>query len=274
MGIRFYAPSRELREVVARTYAHQDEASALDDPRWLIVPDGDVKLIFPIRGDIRCRIAEHERVHHAGRLIVSGMRTEPGQLSFPEGVDAIGVILKPEGAYRVLGVPHHEITNQTFDGEEIFGRRARELQSELSWLERQDDRVAHLHRRLAEWLRPASDPMFDAAVGQLRRFEGTVRIEALAEALGWSRRQLERRFLVRVGVGPKSLASIFRFHAVYKRIRQSRDGHYGDLIRHYFDQSHFVKSFKRYSGLTPTAYFRVNDYGRLYIPEKPLIRQA
>ena len=53
-----------------------------------------------------------------------------------------------------------------------------------------------------------------------------------------------------------------------------RDGHHGDLIRHYFDQSHFVKAFKRYSGVTPTAYFRVNDYGRLYIPEKQLIRPA
>ena len=99
-----------------------------------------------------------------------------------------------------------------------------------------------------------------------------MRIEALAESLGWSRRQLERKFLARVGVGPKSLASIFRFHTVYKRIRQSRDGRYGDLVRHYFDQSHFVKEFKRYSGLTPTTYFRVNDYGRVYIPEGRVIR--
>jgi hypothetical protein len=62
---------------------------------------------------------------------IPGMRTQPGSLSFPYGVDAIGVIIRPEAAYRLLGPPHSSITNRTFDGEEIFGAAARRLQDEL-----------------------------------------------------------------------------------------------------------------------------------------------
>jgi transcriptional regulator GlxA family with amidase domain len=59
------------------------------------------------------------------------MRTQPGGLSFPCGVDAIGVIIRPEAAYRLLAQPHSGITNRTFDGEEIFDAAARRLQDEL-----------------------------------------------------------------------------------------------------------------------------------------------
>src|SRR5687767_11937575 len=111
VGIRFYPPREELRGIVARIYAHDTGASTPEDSPWLIVPDGDVKLIFPFAGAIRCRIAATERLHAASRLIVSGMRTEPGVLSFPHGVSAIGVILRPQAAYRVLRVPQTAMVN-------------------------------------------------------------------------------------------------------------------------------------------------------------------
>jgi hypothetical protein len=46
---------------------------------------------------IRCQIGTTAHLHRESRLIVSGMRTLPGELSFPDGVNAIGVIIRPEG---------------------------------------------------------------------------------------------------------------------------------------------------------------------------------
>lgn len=265
MGIRFYRPIDALRGIVARLYVHTSDATA--DARWLIVPDGDIKLIFPVTGEIRCRIGDRERVHRGGRLILSGMRTLPGQLSFPSAVEAIGVILRPEAAYRLLTVPHVEIRNRTFDGEEIFGSRALRLQQELVDVAGDDNRIALLQSRLAEWLTAETDPVFESAVRWLRQSGGMLQINSLAAQLNYSERQLERKFLMRAGVGPKELASILRFHADYKRIRRSDPGPYAGAVEGYFDQSHFLKAFKRYTGLTPTLYFRVNDYGRIYIPD-------
>ena len=270
MGIRFYRPCEELRGIVARIYAHDSGPSTPGDPRWLIVPDGDIKLILPFAGAIRCEIGDSSRLHPESRLILSGMRTKPGALSFPNGVAAIGVIIRPEAAYRLVGQPHSGIINSTFDGEEIFDAGARRLQDALMDLHREEDRVACLQRTLCEWLRrhERRDLTFEHAVRCLKQHEGRIRIEALARALGCSRRHLERRFLERVGVGPKDLANVLRFHAVYKRMRRSADGHYASVIQdHYFDQSHFLKAFKRYTGITPRVYSESRDYGFVYIPE-------
>ena len=270
MGIRFYPPCEELRGIVARIYAHDSGPSTPVDQRWLIVPDGDIKLILPFAGAIRCQIGDASRLHPESRLILSGMRTKPGTLSFPNGVDAIGVILRPEAAYRLVGAPHSEITNSTFDGEEIFDAGARRLQDDLMDLPREEDRVARLQLWLCEWLRRHArrDLTFEHAVRRLKQYDGRLHIEALAREVGWSRRHLERRFLEHVGVGPKDLANVLRFHAVYKRMRRSAAGHYVSVIQdHYFDQSHFLKAFKRYTGITPRVYSGSRDYGFVYIPD-------
>ena len=268
--MRFIRPQRELSDVVSRIYAHDVAGAPADAPSWLIVPDGDIKLIFPIRGDIRCTIGTRARRHPASRLIVSGMRTEAGSLAFPEGVDAVGVIIRPEAAYRLFDVPHDELANRTLDGEEVFGAAARRWQEELANLKTHEDRIAALQGRLSEWLRGRErrDAAFEFAVGRLRQCQGHVRVEDVARQIGWSRRHLERRFREYVGVGPKTLASVLRFHAAYKRLRRPGANRHGEAVRDaYFDQSHFLKEFKRFTGMTPRLYTASRDYGRLYIPD-------
>ena len=267
MPMEFFAFSDQLSEVVSRVYVH--DTGRLASGPWLIPPDGDIKLIFPARGPIRCSIGDGSRVHPPSRLIVSGMRTEPGHLEFAEGVDAIGVIVRPEAAHRLLAMPQDELSNRTFDGEELFGPIAR------AWSERLMDapdtaaRVAIVQAIVLEML--AAQPRYDAdvarAVRRLRSTRGTIQIERLARDLQWSRRRLERRFLNRVGVTPKNLASVLRFHDAYKRLRSLPDGRYGVVaLDRYYDQSHFIRDFKRFTGVTPRVYARSADYGRLYIP--------
>ena len=82
-------------------------------------------------------------------------------------------------------------------------------------------------------------------------------------------------FSIRVGVTPKNLASVFRFHAAYKRIRTVPDGRYGMVaLDHYYDQSHFIRDFKRFTGMTPRLYAQTADYGRFYIPATSDLRTA
>ena len=61
---------------------------------------------------------------------------------------------------------------------------------------------------------------------------------------------------------------MLRFHAVYKLVRSTAAGsrHPGLIYDYYYDQAHFLKDFKRYSGSAPSGYLRASDYGRFYIP--------
>ena len=73
MSIRFVSPCAALAEVVSRLYIH--EIGVIGGDPWLIAPDGDLKLIFPVKGAIRCSIGGASRVHQPARIIVSGFRT-------------------------------------------------------------------------------------------------------------------------------------------------------------------------------------------------------
>jgi AraC-like DNA-binding protein len=306
VSIQFFQPWPSLRDVIVRIYAHHSPALEVAESRWLIVPDGDIKLIFPFEGDITCTIGDTPRRHRAARVIVSGMRTMPGRLEFPEGVAAIGVIIRPEAVYRLIDIPHHELANRTLDGEEILGPAiARDWADE--WLNagslaaRVERIQAAIHARLiALEGRVRREPAFEHAVRRLRQSSGRVRIEALAEEIGWSRRHFARRFHERAGITPSGLAGVLRFHAVYKHLRDvasnaantanaanasnaknganrvnaANDGRAlpavasGLIYDYYYDHSHFLKDFKRYTGATPRVYLRDSghDYGRLYIP--------
>ena len=153
MAIRFFPPRVELRDVVERICAHESGDAGLAAARWLIVPDGDLKLIFPFRADISCAIGDAERRHRPARIIVSGMRTMPGWLGFPRGVGAILVVLKPETAHRLLPMPMHELGNRTFDGEELFGAAARRWQDTWMDLPTVEARVEAIQGDLLEVLR-------------------------------------------------------------------------------------------------------------------------
>ena len=92
------------------------------------------------------------------------------------------------------------------------------------------------------------DRAVQAAVVRLQ--DPAQRVEALAGVLGFSERQLRRRFLASVGYGPKTLQRILR-------LRRFLAGERRDLARAaldagYADQAHLARECLRLTGLSPS----------------------
>jgi AraC-like DNA-binding protein len=92
------------------------------------------------------------------------------------------------------------------------------------------------------------DSAVQAAVRRLR--DPTQRVEALAADLGFSERQLRRRFLTSAGYGPKVLQRVLR-------LRRFIAGERNDLARAaldagYADQAHLARECLRLTGLSPS----------------------
>jgi AraC-like DNA-binding protein len=87
-----------------------------------------------------------------------------------------------------------------------------------------------------------------AAAVRLR--DPSQRVERLAADLGFSERQLRRRFLTAVGYGPKTLQRVLR-------LQRFLAGQTGDLSRAafdagYSDQAHLARDCRRLTGLSPS----------------------
>ena len=83
-----------------------------------------------------------------------------------------------------------------------------------------------------------------------------IKIMVLAEQLYISQSQLEKRFRKIVGASPKKFASIVRLTNVLDSAPNCDSMTKLGLQAGYFDQAHFIKDFKSFTGITPERYFK------------------
>jgi AraC-like DNA-binding protein len=110
--------------------------------------------------------------------------------------------------------------------------------------------------------RPPSEEV-SWAWDKLKSTGGLISIGALAEDLGWSRKHLIHRFRGQVGMPPKTVARLLRFHAALEQLKRS-DGTRWVEIAHscgYYDQAHLIRDFRDFAGCAPGEFL-----GRL-LPE-------
>lgn len=97
----------------------------------------------------------------------------------------------------------------------------------------------------------------EAAVDLILRRAGGVRVQEVARAMGLSTRQLERRFLHRVGVPPKLFSRLVRFQKVFQAV-ESGYANWAAIAAEcgYYDSAHLIKDFREFSGQTPACLFQ------------------
>lgn len=94
------------------------------------------------------------------------------------------------------------------------------------------------------------------AVEIIKKHAGNLKITMLAQQLKISQSKLERRFRKIVGASPKKFASIVRFRNVLNIASNESSMTQLGLEAGFFDQAHFIKDFKSFTGVTPEKYFR------------------
>jgi len=198
-----------------------------------------------IRYDLRGR--------HAHGSVVAGLL--PGDLRAAgwEG-ECLQIRLSPITAGAVFGAST-ELTGTVVSLGDVWGHDGRRVEDRLrtatSWPERFAIADDLLRRRLG-----ASQPVDPEVAHAWRRTlasRGRVRVDSLANEVGWSRKRLWSRFRSQLGITPKRAAQLVRFdHAAHLLAT----GHAAALVAAesgYVDQSHLHREIKAIVGLTPSA---------------------
>lgn len=78
---------------------------------------------------------------------------------------------------------------------------------------------------------------------------GEIKVGALATAIGWTAREINRYFNKWLGITLKTYIDVIKFS---NSLRQLKSGKFYPELD-YADQSHFIKAVKKFSGSKPTA---------------------
>jgi len=178
---------------------------------------------------------------------VTGIQTAARRYTYVGSTGSVLVRFTPEGAAS-LGVPAHDIAGESVALDDFLpASRASELADRLHAAPDDRARIALVEAFLLE-----RSFVRDGVVGRaLELLGGGTSVAAVARALGTSERQLERRFIARVGIAPKRFAKLERFERAIARARSQASLAAAAHAGGYYDQSHFIRDVRHFTGLSP-----------------------
>ncbi|MDF2456456.1 MAG: helix-turn-helix protein [Cytophagaceae bacterium] len=154
--------------------------------------------------------------------------------------------------------PAHELFNLSLSLDEIFDKNdVLEVEEKLAKASTDKQRITIVEQFLLAQLKDIeTDKLIVEAIKIIYQSKGTIRIKELNEKLGISQSPFEKRFRKVVGTTAKKFASIIRFNSVLDNLDKSKSLTEICYENHFFDQAHFIKDFKQFTGDTPENFKR------------------
>lgn len=243
--VRTIQPSAALKDRVAAFH--------------VVVNPGGTQTVLPSTGAV-LGFQSKGRVASGDSLLapvgVTGLQAAAREFGYRGETQSLLVRFTPQGA-NCLGVPASELAGHSVAlGDVLPGGQVAQVQEEFLAAGDALAQVAVVERFLAglplhrDWLVERALAML-AAQG-----DEELLVAQVARTLGVGERQLERRFLARVGTSPKRFASLQRFERAVALARTSANLGHAAAAAGYFDQSHLTRDFKRFAGMAPGAFFK------------------
>ena len=148
---------------------------------------------------------------------------------------------------------------------------AKKLELQISAVQSINGKLALLQQFLIkQFMRQAEDPVFEFCVAKIASSKGKITIRELEKKTGYGSRWLNMKFKEKLGISPKNLSTIIRFNQYYIAVANNSEMDFMQhaFYDHYYDQSHFLKEFKRFTGQSHAGFENAtNNFGKLFYKE-------
>lgn len=154
--------------------------------------------------------------------------------------------------------PANELFNLSLSLDDIFDKnKVEEVEEKLAVATTDKQRIKIVEQFLHSQLKDIeTDKLIIEAVKLIYQSKGTIRVKELNEKLFISQSPFEKRFRKVVGTTAKKFASIVRFNSVLDNMSETKSLTEICYENNFFDQAHFIKDFKQFTGDTPEKFKR------------------
>lgn len=244
--------SKELRSVLQEIWHvqfYEDENVSRDD---LIMPTGVLHVVFNF-GDDCFFLGGGESPVKFPTIVVSGQLDRAWKIRYGKNADQIGLALTPAGFLKLFSVPGALYSGTFLDGS-LSPWNLTSLYEELKEVDSFDDAVIHIENYIKEKVGNFNSlQRINRILEIIEASDGNLTIKELADQNNLSISALERYFKKTIGMTPKAYGNIIRFRLAVKMIDD--DG----MMDHFYDQSHFIKACRKYTGKTPAELIKGNE---------------
>lgn len=245
MFYREIAPSPDLSELILSFWEFRVPSDTASPIEHEIFPDGCVSLYY---------FKNSERGLNV--IGLTSLQTETVTRPVFAGDTFWGMRISPAACSSILRADPTTLEERSASGADKFSH----LLSGLSDAVRKMDSLEQAAVVFESCLRRLSDIVVDEKVSKAVRLidqaNGEVRIDDLAEELGLSSRQFQRRFRQSSGLSPKQFARIRRIRATAAILVEADGVHWADraLEMGFSDQSHMAHEFRAVTKRSPRSF--------------------
>jgi AraC-like DNA-binding protein len=173
----------------------------------------------------------------------------------------MGMQFKPGGTWPFLKPGGDALHDRHLSLEDVWPRgEAERLHQRLVQAPAPDDKFAIL---LGAFIARAPrdfalDPAVSTALACFARAPHRASVAGAAKRAEVSHKTLIRLFRETVGMTPKLFLRVTRFQRVIADLHARRTIGWGDVVEQhgYYDQSHFIRDFREFSGFSPTGWLK------------------
>ncbi|TGN17656.1 AraC family transcriptional regulator [Leptospira idonii] len=258
MKYETFSPKADLDSLVKCYWTLEIPAESHYE-RQQILPDGCIEMAFILGEDIKRYTFENDFIFQP-RAMVIGQITEPFYIEPTGYVDSFAVKFYPYGIANFVNVSVESLANKETPLEFLFGEEiAKELKSKIVQAANTQERIRIVEAFLLSKLREKStvDQIVKTTIDAIMTANGSISINDILEEDLAKRRQLERKFQKQIGISPKKLGKIIRLQTALKMLLKGQSTSLTQIAYEsdYFDQAHFIKDFKEFTGMNPKKFF-------------------
>ena len=182
-------------------------------------------------------------------ICFAGFSKETIDFKLDKKIDYVGARLNPSIFYLLFNIPADKI----MDNEISFDDIETEISiNKIFNLDNTNERIEYLKEYLLQKTKKQKEMPFMEVVEELYKNPKEQSVTDIAKKFGYNERHLYRLFKINYGVSPKVLLNILRLHLCLTLILE-KNMNLVDIANlcGFYDQSHFIKEIKKYTGISP-----------------------
>lgn len=255
-----YIPSQSLQHLTPYFWtlrsSHDEVGKA-----YRFVPDGYVDWVFHLGTPWQCEFPNSERAT-TSRAHLFGQIKRHVNLNLLEGpLDLFGVKFYPWVADKIWKTDMHYLTDSCLALSELGVKDIAVLEDRIQNASSTTERIEIMESYLTRFANVTDSLSLKPVLLDLEHNTG---LDLHNSNLGIGVRRLEQRFKNEVGIPPKLFHRTQRINKAIGQMIEKPNKPLTQIAmdRNYFDQSHFIKDFKQFTGYTPSAFLKsINPNG-------------
>jgi len=249
----WYQKPHQLLSEYVRTVLILESFSKPGDQQLPLVTNGMPALLYRTEKD-------RSGTENVLQLTLFGRSTTADSWTINDHTTIIGYFFKPFALSTVFNVQAKKLIGDAVDLSQWSPHKTNALRTQLIYAASTQQKIKVLDNLIIQQLQQNNKEceIIKYATDEIMRNPGTEILSAILNKLNINERTFQRIFKKYVGVTPNQYRRICQFQISFEQLRGKEFNKLTDIAydNGFADQSHFIRSFKEFTRLTPNDYLR------------------